>query len=143
MSKIYRTNDRIKVEVDGLVVEISPLSLHQKMDIESDILKGDTKSAMLGASKAVKYSVKSISGVKLDDGSEYELDLENGVLSDSCIDDLFNLPETEKITLACLNLLKSIPDEFVNPHTGVAIEGVKIIKNQESSGKKKKAASPS
>ena len=143
MSKIYRVNDIIEVKVEGLVFGISPLSLHHKMDIESDILRGDTKSAMSGAAKAVKYSVKSVSGVKTADNEDYELEFEDGVLSDSCIDDLFNLPETEKLTLACLNLLKSIPDEFVNPHTGKPIEGVKIIKSEEPSGKKKKAASRS
>lgn len=142
MSKIYRLSDRIKVKVDGLVVEISPLSLHQKAEIESDILTGSVESSMRGAANAVRYSVKDISGIEDASGNSYELEFDESgkALTQDCIDDLFNLPETQKLMLACLNLIKSIPDEFIDPNTGEAIQGVKIIKTQESSRKKKKAA---
>lgn len=134
MGKIYRVSDRIKVKVDGLVVEISPLTFEQKINVQAEVLKGDPMSAMRGAALAVKYALKGLSGLTCPDGSEYELEFAGGALTDQCLDDLFNLKESEKLALISLNLLQSVPSAFVDPNTGEKIEGVSIVK--ESGGKK-------
>lgn len=136
MAKIYRTTDVIKLEIGGLVIGISPLSFEQKMNVQAEILKGDALGPMKGASLAVKYALKSIEGVEDQDGNPYELQFENGIVSDSCWDDLQNISQGSVLTMACLNLLDKVPSEFIDPNTGKKLEGVKILKETSSSKKK-------
>lgn len=134
MSKIYRISDRIRLKVDDIEVAISPLSFNQKMNVQAEVLKGDSMSAMRGAALAIKYALKEISGLKCSDGDQYELEFSDDVLSDRCLDDLFNLRVSEKLALVSLNLLQGVPDEFVDPNSGQAIEGVSMV--EEASEKK-------
>lgn len=136
MSKIYRATDLIPLHIDELVVKISPLTYKQKMDIQGELLKGDARSAMNAAAMAVKCSVKDIQGLKDLEGNDYKLQFENGVITEACWDDLQNIQESQKLTLVCLNLINSVPREFVNPETGKKIEGVKIISEDKPSKKK-------
>ena len=136
MSVIYRTSDRIKIKVDSLTLTVSPLSYEQKCRIQAEVAKGDLTSAMNGAKLAIKYSLKSIEGVKDWQGNSYSVMLdESGYLQDECIDDLFNLEEVPKVTGVCLSLLSGIPQEFVDPGTGKKLKGVSIIKEPELSKK--------
>lgn len=136
MAKIYRTTDIIPLNIDGLVVNISPLTFEQKMDIQAEILKGSPQSAMSAAALAVKSSVKSISGVENQDGSPYEVALVNNKLSDECWNDLQNIEQAQKLIMVCLNLINGIPKDFSDPNTGKPLQGVSIVKDQ-SKGKKK------
>ena len=135
MVKIYRVNDRISLNIDGLTVKISPLSFQQKMDVQALVLEGTAMSAMKGAALALKYSLKEIKGLESEEG-EYQLEVENNMVTDNCIDDLFNIEQGTKLTLVALNLLQGIPESFINPENGEPIKGVKILKGK-SSGKKK------
>jgi len=138
--RIYSTEDRIKIKVDGLVFEISPLSFNQKMEIQAEIIngeiKGDPLGAMKGAALAVKYAVKSITGLKNSEGKDYEFGFDDKGLTDESVDDLFNMEQGQKLTLVCLNLLAAIPKEFVDPSTGEAIEGVSLVKKGKTPAKK-------
>lgn len=136
MAKIYRTTDIIPINIDGLLVNISPLTFEQKMDIQAEILKGSPQSAMSAAALAVKSSVKSISGVENQDGSPYEVALVNNKMSDECWNDLQNIEQAQKLIMVCLNLINGIPKDFSDPNTGKPLQGVSIVKDQ-SKGKKK------
>jgi hypothetical protein len=136
MAKIYRATDVIPLNIDGLVVNISPLTFEQKMNIQAELLKGGSQSAMQAAALAVKYAVKSVKGVENLDGSEYLVKLENNRLTDESWDDLQNIEQAQKLITVCLNLINGIPKEFVDPNTGKPITGVSIVKEQNK-GKKK------
>ena len=133
---IYRTSDRIDVKIGALVVKISPLTKYQKEKIQT--LSLDEK-LIDAAGEAIKCGIKSIEGLKLADGSDYELSFDdNNELLDECVDDLMNLEECGKLTSVCAALVNGIPKEFINPYTGKKIDGVEFIKTGESSGKKSK-----
>lgn len=136
MAKIYRRDSRISLNIDGLAVKISPLTFHQKMEVQDLVLEGTAMSAMKGAALALRYSLKDIKGLKDDDGDDYHLEVENDMVSEECIDDLFNIEQGTKLTLIALNLLQGVPQSFVDPNTGEPIEGVKVLK-RAASGKKK------
>lgn len=137
MSRIYKTTDIIKVQVDGLKIGVSPLTFEQKMTAQAMVMGGDVTSAMKGAAYAVRCSLKKIEGLEDADGNPYELNIENNMLTDDCWNDLQNLEQSTKLTLISLNLLQGIPKEFADPNTGKRLEGVSIIKSEGNKPKKK------
>lgn len=136
MAKIYRTNDIISLKIDGLVVNISPLTFEQKMQIQTELMLNASEGPMRAAKLACQYAIKDIKGLEDADGSEYKLEFENNKVSDKCWDDLQNVQETNKMITACLNLVNGVPSEFVDPQTGKKIEGVSIIKEASKAKKK-------
>jgi len=135
MAKIYRLSDRIKLNVDDLEVTIGPLSIHQKACVEEVA----ASSSLIKASiEAMKYAIKDIKGLSDKDGNEYELQRdENGDLSEETLNDLFNLENSYKLVAISLNLVNSIPDEFIDVNTGQPLEGVEFVIEGEKKGKKK------
>lgn len=136
MSKIYRTSDIIPLNIDGLKIGVSPLTFEQKMEIQAQMLSGKPTDAMKAAAFAVKYALKKLDGIEDSNGNPYELQFENGRITDQCWDDLQNMAQSQKLTMVCLNLLSSVPDEFTDPATGKKIEGVKRLDKEKSSAKK-------
>lgn len=124
MGKVYRLTDRIKIKIDDIIVTISPLSIHQKTEIQSAMWKGRTEKnfeeATKGVMLSIKYAVKGISGLTDLSGQEYKLEFQDGVLSDQSLDDVFNLGLTDKLSMVCASLIKGIPSEF-------NIEGVEFV----------------
>lgn len=137
MSKIYRTTDVIPVKVDSLVVGISPLTFEQKMQVQSQVLKGGTDAAMRGAKLALQSAIKSIKGLEDASGKAYEIDIKDGKLTDECWEDLQNIEETPKLITVCLALINGVPKEFVDPETKKKIPGVSFITAEDSKQKKK------
>lgn len=135
MVKIYKTTDKIPVKIDSLVFKISPLSFEQKSEIQAMLISGDPLSVVRAAKTAIKYAVKDVKGVENSDGSQYNLEMEEGHLSESCVDDLLNIDQEDKLSLVCTSLLNGIPKDFVDPQTGKPIKGIAIQK--ETSRKKK------
>lgn len=135
MVKLYKTTDRVPVKIDTMTIEISTLTFEQKAEIQAEIVKGDPMSIVRSARLAVKYGVKGIKGVETMDGNPYEVELENNVLTDECVDDILNIDQDDKISYVCTALLNGIPKDFVDPQTGEKIEGIKI---QRSASRKKK-----
>lgn len=135
MVKIYRTTDKITIKIDSIVFKVSPLSFEQKSIIQSSLIGGDTMAIVKAAKDAIKYAVKDISGVQNMDGSAYELEFDGEVLSDSCVDDLLNIDQHDKLSLVCTTLLNGIPKEFSDPQTGEKIKGITI---ERSASRKKK-----
>jgi len=138
MAKIYRTTDRISLKVDDLTITVSPLSIHQKTAVEELASNGGSSSAIKAAVCAMKFAIKSVSGLEGPDGSPYQLEFDtDGTLADSVVDDLFNTKTSFKLMSICLNLINSIPDEFYDPNTGKRLEGVEFIADKEKPSRKK------
>lgn len=131
MAKIYRLTDRISVKVGDITIKLSPLTLHQKTEVQQAMmlgrLKGDVAEATRGLVLSLKYSVKDISGVTDSEDSPYQLQFDGEHLSDSCVEDLLNLEITQKLTLICSSLVNGIPKEFTDA-AGNKLEGVEIVK---------------
>lgn len=137
MTKLYRVSDRVPVKLDGLVVKISPLKYDQKAEMQTMLLDGTPLSMVKAAQYAVKCCVKDVDGLELQDGSKYELEFENDMLTDDCVSDLFNIPQSEKLAFICTELLQGIPaNQFVDPKTGKKLEGVTIVRSKSPAKKK-------
>lgn len=109
--KVYKLTDRIPVKIDGVTFMVAPLSFEQKAEILSckKIVKGEeTEDHAKMVQLSIKYSVKSVSGLQNADGSEYQLELVDGVLSDACISELLSLSIQGKLATACANLMNGI-----------------------------------
>jgi len=135
---LYKTTDRLKVNIEGVTLEVSPLTFDQKMKITScyDMSAGEmTPNAIKQTFLAVKYSVKSIEGVKLQDGSNYQVtyekDGDQDVLTDDCASDLLNLPIGPKMMVACSQLINGVNEEINK------IEGVELVMPKSPISKKK------
>lgn len=126
---IHKITDRIKVKIGEITFHLSPLSWDQKQDIlsETKMVEGSGKNRN-STYKCLKYAVKDIEGVTLEDGSPYTLKLENGILSDECVEDLLNLELSPKLIMACFSFVQGVPNKIFNPVTGEVVEGVEIVK---------------
>lgn len=134
MSVVYKVTDTFDLKVDNVVVSLSPLSYEVKADMQAYVLAGKPMSAGV---LALRHSVKNIKGLKLPDGSDYELEFENGVLTKSTISDLLNLPEGNKVNIIAISLINGMPKgEFLDPETGNPMEGVKFVTKKGASRKK-------
>lgn len=135
MTVVYRKTDVIKVKVHDIEVHLNPLTHHQKNSIQSLLVAGNVDSLMAGATMAVKCAVKDVKGLKLPDGSDYQLQFDNGQISDECMDDLMNIKCQSELSAICIAMVNGIPDEFINPETGEVFKGVKIIRDGDSEKK--------
>lgn len=130
MARIFKKSDRITVTVDGITVKLAPLTIHQKVEIQTAMFNGrqqaDLKEATRGVVQSLRYSVKGIDGVEDSDGNPYTLKFEGDVLTEECADDLMNLEITQKLTMVCAGLLNGIPKEFTDQF-GNALEGVQLV----------------
>ncbi len=138
---IYRKEDRVKIEIDGIDFKISPLTFQQKSDLQTHMMKavqGDMNEAMNSVRKALKYCLKDMKGVfYIEDGEkrEYRLSFENDQLTDDCIDEVLNMPFSSKLNSVCSAMLQGVPDKILD-NDGNEIEGIKIKKlGAEEEGK--------
>lgn len=140
MAKIYKSTDKIKLKLGELQISVSPLTFYQKSEIQLILQEAASKKDPMGLMKAafvcVKYAVKEIHGVETADGSQYELEFDGDVLSDECVNDLFSLEESEKLSLVCINLLQSRYSKFIDPNTQEILKGVEIIEKSKPEKKK-------
>ena len=129
---VYETNELISINLDGLIVKVSPLNYKQKEEIQSYF---NQDKIMEGAATAMKYAIKEISGAKKSDGSDYTLKKEGEYLHSDAIDALLNTSFGPKLNIICIGLLNGIPDKFTNPETRKPLAGVSYVKDGKS-GKK-------
>lgn len=142
--RIYKTNQKIEVKVDDLSIFVSPLSVHQKMELQGLMMKAannDMNAAMEAVVKALKMAVKDIKGVLTSDEEgndvDYELGFDGEELSDECVNDLLNMPCSNKISQICTSLLAGIPDKILGPD-GKPLDGVSIVHPKAEKPKAKK-----
>lgn len=139
---LYRTSDLISVKIDDITVKVRPLSHQQKTELQSHMMKavnGDMNEAMIGVKKALSFALKDIKGVYYyedADKREYTLEFnDNKELADSCIDDILNLPISNKLNAVCAALLQGVP-EAVLDKDGKPVKGIKILSKEDKKGKK-------
>jgi len=134
MSVVYRVSDKIDIKIGSVTVSLSPLNYKVKADMQAYVMAGKPMDA---AVLALKNGVKDIKGLKLSDGSDYPLEFEDGIVKDSCIDDLLNIPESEQLNVIAIGLINGVPQgEFLDPSTGKPMEGVKFVTKKASTRKK-------
>lgn len=126
MARIYKMTDKIPVKIHDLTVEISPLNYETKSICQNLILNGRHMDAAI---EALRASIKSVSGLENADGSEYQLDLVEGKISEACLDELLNVQGSDEMQLIAISLLQGIPKEFVDPATGKPLQGVSFVKD--------------
>jgi hypothetical protein len=121
---VYRPTDKISYSLGEIKFSISPLTFHQKQQVASllqEAVQNKNPKKMLEASiLTVKMALKSIHGLKFQDGSDFKLEFdENGLISDESIDVLLNTELSEKLIGLCSQLVNGIPKELPE---GVVIE---------------------
>lgn len=131
--RVYSLNDRIDLEIDGLVFKISPLSYKQKMEIQGIMEKDPFEGSIM----CLKFALKDVTGLEGADGKPYKLIFENNVLADSCVDDILNIENGLKLQLACTSFMSGIPSKIIHPTTGEEVKGVKV-KSQRPLVRKRK-----
>lgn len=128
MARIYRTTDRITLKVDDLEIKVSPLSYHQKSDVQRLLSEGLKKNDEIkmneGLILAIRHSLKSIKGLEDVDGNEYKLESEDGMLTEACVADLLNIEASPKLITICSQILNGIPKDF-------NIEGVSFTEGKK------------
>jgi len=128
MAIIYRKSDRIWINIHDIQVSVSPLSYHEKSEISKIMLEGKIATA---AVQTIKTCLKDIKGLKLVDGSKYELEFDEGKITEECMDDLMNMKHGKDLVLVCLNLLSNIPEEFIDTETGLPLDGISLVKEKK------------
>ena len=134
MARIYRKTDRIKVKIgkgeDAVVLSLSPLSQHEKLEVQSLMfesrLQGKAKSAVEGVAKAIKFAVKAMEGALDSDNKPYQLEFEDGVLKDECVQDILNMELAGQIMFVCSALTSGVPSKF-NDNKGEPLPDVEIL----------------
>ncbi len=129
MARIYRLSDRIPIKIDSITITVSPLSFDQKTELQSIMMQArqDPMYAVKGARLAIKYAVKSVSGIEDMHGENYQPSFEEtGILTDESVDDLMNLEENSKLIAVCAQLIAGVPRGITDPSTGEPMKGVKI-----------------
>lgn len=114
--KIHKTTDKIPLKIDELEIKFSPLSYHQKQEVIATMTEAqkqnDVSKMNDGIILALKYSLKSISGLKNSDDSDYVFEFEGDKLSQQSVDDLLNLPVSDKFQKIAGKLLNGVPSDF-------------------------------
>lgn len=128
---VYRLTDRIPVIIGDLTFLIAPMSFEQKIAImESGKMAAgkETKDMARSAVMAMKYSVKSVKGLKNADGSDYELTFdESGNLSDESISELLQVEQYPKLLEVTTQFVNGIKDPKIKGVT-VDLQGVTNVK---------------
>lgn len=139
MAIIYKPSDRIKVKIDDVTFKVSPLTREHKLDVLRTTFnsEGDSYSNLEEMTfKLIKYTIKEVvKGIQNIDGSNYELILDNEILSDECANDLLNMAIGEKIRTVAQSLTNGIPDKFIDPETGDKLKGVEIVSERKKEKK--------
>lgn len=136
MSVVYKTTDVIKVKVDNVYFDISPLNYKVKADMQAKVIAGKPMDAAI---IALKNSIKGVEGLKNPDKSDYSATFdEDGTLSEDTINDLLNIPEATKLNSIAIGLINGMPQgEFLDPVSGKPMDGVKLVDKKASTRKKK------
>jgi len=127
MAIAYSTKDRIGVKIDDIEIKLSPLSYLQKAELQAELMTastGDMASIMKAAFKALKFTIKEISGIKDPQGHDLKLDFEGDLLSDDCVNTLLNMEQTTKMVAVCSALIEGVPEHIMDPSTNEPLEGV-------------------
>ncbi len=140
MARVYKTSERIEVQIEDVTFWIKPLTFDEKKEVVSSTKR---EGGSVFADKyvivktALKKSVKKAKGLESEDG-EYELKFDdNGELKDSCIDDLANIPSIgpKLVMIAGANAGDGLTETIMDENNQ-AVEGVKVFLKPRAKRKK-------
>ena len=137
-------SDRITVKIDELTFKLGPMSFAQKAELAqySEMDAGELKTGLFEASrKVLKYTLKEVKGLEDMDGFPYTLNFEDDSqkeLTDDCVEEVLNLPVNGKILSTVMQLWEGPKDKIIDPATGKALEGVKVVLPKSKNTAKKK-----
>jgi hypothetical protein len=132
VTKLYLPDEKVQLKIDDITVSIQQLTMAQKATIIEKLQNTTSTLSLIEASQlAIKYGIKDIQGVELSDGKSYRLEFEGHVLTDSCVEALLCLPQSDKLQSVCFSLLKGISDPLVDA-SGKKIPGVEMIKSDKA-----------
>lgn len=128
--KILRLSERFKIDLEGVVVTIAPLSGSQKLEMTSMVRQNDDGKFYIDKNKQelflVKHSVKEISGLKDMDEKDYALEFEGSHLTNECAEEVLGFLVNTMFTFANTQAMKGLFGEVINPFSGESIKGVSI-----------------
>jgi hypothetical protein len=113
----------------------SPISQSKKIALSRKLqnLKQDDFEAVMDATKdLIKACLKGIEGVETPDGEAFELEMEKGVITDDCFDNILELPMIDKVFTVAGLFLRSVPTPEMDlvDMQGNIVSGVKVKKRQ-------------
>ena len=130
MSKIMRLTDRVKITVNKTSFIIGALSQLQKIELSECTRIDDKGESVYDLTRAqtllVKYGLKGVEGVTDADDKPYKVVMENGILSDDCVSEIFTLEEKSQYIQAAWQCLNNIPDKLTDPVNGKKLKGVAL-----------------
>lgn len=134
MSIIYELSDRITVNIDDIKFKVSPLSYAQKSEIQ-DLAEKCTQTREMrymreAAFKAVQFAVKGVTGLTRPNGDIFELEMDNGILSEKSVDALLNIRMVDKLATVCTSLVNGISGKVFDEN-GKPLEGVSFEESTE------------
>ena len=118
MATMYMTTDRKIVNVGDIEFKLAPLTFSQRAKAET--LMGDDKP-LEGTVLMLRSCLKSVSGIKMSDGSEFTLTVEDGIADKDQIEALLTMPHWNTIMTTLISSLSS----FDNTPVNVDFEGKK------------------
>ncbi len=94
MPTILSMRDRIKLKIGKITLTLKPLNVLEQTEIakHKEMKSGvETENVMLTSFAYVKFALKGIAGVKMHDGTDYDLEFDGDYLSDDCVSEIFTL----------------------------------------------------
>lgn len=125
--RVYKISDKIKIKIDELTFSVSPLSISDKNEVQTLMLEGQKEQNLAKLNDAIhlaiKLSVKDVEGLTDSNNEAYKFTYDNGKMSDENLNDLLNLPVSEKMIKVCSQIVSGVPTDFT-------IEGVSFVEKK-------------
>jgi len=133
MAILISANDRVPVTFGDVTIDFAPIAQGKKITLTQMFQHAGTDySKIIEASRELlKHTIKNVAGVFYSDEQPFVLEMNNNIVTDSCLDDLCNLDFFEKLITVGGMFLSSSPKEgqLIHPATGEVIEGVTVKKS--------------
>lgn len=128
--RILRLSERFKIDLEGVVVTIAPLSGSQKLEMTSMVKQNEDGKFYVDKNRQelflVKHSVKGIEGLKDIDDQDYILEFDGEKLTKDCAEEVLGFLVNTMFTFANTQAMKGLFGEVLNPFTGEPIKGVSV-----------------
>lgn len=130
-----------KIKIGDVAIHCKQLSYRVRSQIVSKCSKQTSglqvENAVSMLFEVLKHSIIKVEGFNNPDGSPFELQFENGFLTDDCLDQLLYVERVGDILQLCASnfINMKAPDEILDPTTGDPIEDVSIEKCQPNKKK--------